>query len=132
MELLLDTCTLLWTLFDDKKLSQEVKEIINNPDNDIFVSSASLWEIAIKNYSHPDLMPFSPLEVFNVLIEQTDFHVLDIHYDAVFSLKNIAEQNIHRDPFDHIILSVAKEEQFSLITCDKNIAKYQDVKIIKY
>ena len=132
MELLLDTCTLLWALFDDKNLPQETKDIINNPDNDIFVSSVSLWEIAIKNNYHPELMPITVEELFNVLIEQTDFSVLDIHYNCFFYLKEFIDQNIHRDHFDQLLLSIAKVEDFTLVTCDKNLVKYEGAKIINY
>ena len=113
-------------------LLKYVKDIINNPKNDIFVSAVSLWEIALKNDSHQELMPFSAKDVVNVMDDETDFQMIDIHYDAFLYLNDFSKQNIHHDPFDHLLLSIAKIEDFSLITCDKNMKKYQGVKIIGY
>ena len=48
MQLLLDTHILLWWLSDDRKLAKGAREIIANPNNDVLVSSASVWEISIK------------------------------------------------------------------------------------
>ena len=120
MELLLDTCSLIWALFDDKKISDKVRELLNNPDNDIYVSSASLWEIAIKNTKHPNLMPYSLDDVYNIIINYTDFIILPIRPNHLLLLESIIKQNIHQDPFDNL----------PIITCDNNIQRYQDIKYI--
>ena len=131
MELLLDTCTFLYAIFDDEKLPKHIKDIISNPDNDVFVSIASLWEIAIKNSKRPETMPYSVEEICN-LMNQTDYSFLPIHYTHFFNLKEIIAQQIHRDPFDHLLLATAKSENFHLITCDENMKKYNDVMLLSY
>ena len=130
MELLLDTCSLIWALFDDKKISDKVRELLNNPDNDIYVSSASLWEIAIKNTKHPNLMPYSLDDVYNIIINYTDFIILPIRPNHFLLLESIIKQNIHQDPFDHIIMATSQVENLPIITCDNNIQRYQDIKYI--
>ena len=130
MELLLDTCSLLWALFDDKKLPESVREMLKNIDTDIYVSSASLWEIAIKNTKHPDLMPYSLDDIYNVIINYTDYIVLPIRPNHLLVLDKIIKQNIHQDPFDHIIMATSQVENLPLITSDSNIKRYQGIKIL--
>lgn len=130
MELLLDTCSLLWALFDDKKLPESVREMLKNIDTDVYVSSASLWEIAIKNAKHPDLMPYSLDDVYNVIINYTDYIVLPILPNHLLVLDEIIKQNIHQDPFDHIIMATSQVENLPLITSDSNIKRYQGIKIL--
>lgn len=130
MELLLDTCSLLWALFDDNKLSKQARDLLENDDNDVYISAASLWEIAIKNLKHPDLMPYSLDDVYNIIVNYTDFMILPIRPNHLLVLDGIIKQNIHQDPFDHIIMATSQVENLSLITCDSNIKRYQDVKCV--
>ena len=96
MELLLDTCTLLYACFDDQMLPKNIKEMIANSDNDIFVSMASLWEIAIKNAKRPESMPYSAEEICDAL-SNADYSILPIHYSHFFLLKDIIHEQIHQD-----------------------------------
>ena len=130
MELLLDTCSLLWALFDDNKLSKQARDLLENDDNDVYISVASLWEIAIKNLKHPDLMPYSLDDVYNIIVNYTDFIILPIRPNHLLVLDGIIKQNIHQDPFDHIIMATSQVENLPLITCDSNIKRYQDVKCV--
>ena len=130
MELLLDTCSLLWALFDDNKLSKQARDLLENDDNDVYISVASLWEIAIKNLKHPDLMPYSLNDVYNIIVNYTDFMILPIRPNHLLVLDGIIKQNIHQDPFDHIIMATSQVENLPLITCDSNIKRYQDVKCV--
>ena len=130
MELLLDTCSLLWALFDDNKLSKQARDLLENDDNDVYISVASLWEIAVKNLKHPDLMPYSLDDVYNIIVNYTDFMILPIRPNHLLVLDGIIKQNIHQDPFDHIIIATSQVENLSLITCDSNIKRYQDVKCV--
>lgn len=132
MELLLDTCTLLWALFDNKRISKEVGELLEDINNDIYVSAASLWEIAIKNSRRPDSMPYSLDEIFNVISNYTDFIILPIKPAHLFALKNVIKQGIHQDPFDHIMIATSQVENVRLVTCDTNILRYQGVELIPY
>ena len=130
MELLLDTCSLLWALFDDNKLSKQARDLLENDDNDVYISVASLWEIAIKNLKHPDLMPYSLNDVYDIIVNYTDFMILPIRPNHLLVLDGIIKQNIHQDPFDHIIMATSQVENLPLITCDSNIKRYQDVKCV--
>ena len=131
MELLLDTHTLLWVISGSDKLPEKIKNLINNYDNKIFVSMVSLWEIEIKHALKPDLMPISAEDVYNSLTV-SDFHLLSVRTEYIVGLLEIIKQNIHKDPFDHLLLSMANDENMTLVTHDDNIQKYHDVSIISY
>ncbi len=63
MKILLDTHILLWTLSNDVKLPDKARKLIENEDNEIYYSIASLWEVEIKHLAHPDVMSVSAKEV---------------------------------------------------------------------
>ena len=132
MELLLDTHTLLWALLEPEKLPDDVKTAIEDINNDIFISTASLLEIEIKHDKNDKLMPYSALDIYNAIIEHADYILLDIRPEYLFKLKEIKDKGIHKDPFDHLLLNTAKIEGFYLVTCDKNIQMYKGISIISY
>jgi len=103
-------------------LSSKAKEIIINPQNTLYFSSASIWEIAIK-------IGLQKLELsFGNLLNEIDmvgFSVLQIENSYLKELTNLPQ--IHKDPFDRLIIATAQVERMTLITADDNIHKY-DVK----
>lgn len=122
---LLDTHTLLWALTDKSKLSEKVQEIIE-PAQNLYVSIASFWEIAIKQSIGKLDLKISPSE----LMEQTEKQYVQIvnitgsHLNQLSSL-----EKIHNDPFDRLLICQAKAEGFKILTKDEIIPKY-DVEII--
>ena len=131
MKILLDTHSLLWSLLDDQMIAG-VKDLINNQNNEIFVSTASLWEIEIKHSIRPESMPFSSSEIVDVLKNRTDISILPIKQSHVALLNSFITQGFHKDPFDHMLLSVAASEDFYLLTHDEKIGKYQGVRLIQF
>ena len=120
MRYLLDTHTILWcTNRRDNKLSKKAEDIITNHQNDIYISSASLWEIAIK-------VGLGKLDInLNRLIselEKVDFTIL--HAENAFLKELVQLPFIHKDPFDRLLVATAISEDMTLITADKNIHKY--------
>lgn len=131
MKLLLDTHTLLWTLSNDNKI-ESVKDIINNLANEIYVSTASLWEIEIKHNLRPDSMPFSAKEIVNIINNFTDFIILPVDQNSICFLDTIIQQGIHKDPFDHLLLATAFSNQLKLLTHDEKISQYEGIDLLKY
>ena len=123
MEYLLDTNALLSIIFNNKGLNAEIEKVLNNRNNRFFVSEMSLWEIEIKHNKHPDLMPFSALQIFELLAD-TNLSFLPVHIFHLAKLKDVYDQKIHNDPFDLLIIATALEESMILITSDKTILKY--------
>jgi len=125
MNLLIDTHVLLWYLIDDSQLSVSSIRKIENPSNNIYVSIASLWEIAIKiNIGKLDLhIPFKKLqkEVLN-----NNFTILPIEFTHTVQLSKL--EPIHRDPFDRILISQALVENFTIISKDTTFSAYKGLK----
>lgn len=130
MDILLDTHTLLWSLFDDDSIPQNIKDLIDNPDNDIYFSVSSLWEIEIKHTKHPQLMPYSMRQIYNVILGKTDFIMLNIRPEYLVILSEALKENVHNDPFDHMIITTAKSEKMKLITHDTMVSKYRGIDVV--
>ena len=125
MNILLDSNILLWSLFEDEQLSAKTKNLISNSSNTIYVSVVSLWEIEIKHQKHKELMPYSFEDIYKIIDEHTDYIFLDLCSEQIGCLKDIMKQNIHSDPFDQMLLSVAKKENVRFLTNDSVLKKYQ-------
>mgnify|MGYP000992066257 FL=1 len=117
---LLDTHTLLWFLRDSPQLSKKALGIITT-ENKVYVSIASLWEIAIKK-SIGKLEFEHSIEKIAELCHEKDILILQIqpkYFDKIIKLPNI-----HNDPFDRLIIAQAIIENLVIITKDTIIPKY--------
>lgn len=126
MRLLLDTHILLWALVDDAKLPKSARDLIEDPANEIYVSAASVWEIAIKHAlargSKTD-MPISGADAIRYC-RAAGYRFLDVsplHAAGVETLPTI-----HADPFDRILVSQALAEPLRLLTADPRVAGYSN------
>lgn len=121
MKILIDTHILLWMLEGDQRLSAEMKSHIVSADT-IFISVASLWECAIKiNLGKLRLNIMELIsELANLSIE-----VLEIKPQHLEMLAKLP--NVHRDPFDRMLISQAKTEPLVLLTEDEKMQAYFSV-----
>lgn len=124
MRYFLDTNIFLWWLNDDKNLKKEVREIIENPLNQIFLSVVCAWEISIKHRSGKLPLRTTLEKCFKDL----SFELLNIKLDHILRLNKLPLY--HKDPFDRILIAQAKTENLTIITTDKKILKYK-VKTLK-
>jgi PIN domain nuclease of toxin-antitoxin system len=119
MRLLLDTHVLLWWLADDRKLAKDARVIIANPDNDVLVSSASLWEIAIK-------VALGRLEIelddLEEAISRNGFRSLPIGFRHALIAGRLP--NLHRDPFDRMLIAQASVEELRVVSHDRVFERY--------
>ena len=120
--LLLDTHIFLWWLFDDHHLPEGIRTIIEDPDNPILVSSASVWEITTK--FRLGKLPQASLVAKNVpsFIDKAGFQALPIH-PAHAQLAGKWDLP-HRDPFDRMLAAQAKLERILLATVDKALFSF--------
>ena len=124
MRLLLDSHSLLWAVFEPKKLSLEAREAIADKDSVVYTSMASLWEIALKqNLGRLDV----PDDFFDA-IKSGGYELLNITIPHIKKYTGLPLH--HRDPFDRLLIAQAISEQLTLITRDKAIGQY-DVSIIR-
>ena len=122
MKILLDTHIALWLLADDNRLSSNARIIIEDTTNELYISTASIWEIAIKNSKRPDSMR-TTAEEFSSYCEQAGIISLPIENKHIFALKDLPD--IHNDPFDRLLLAQASSEGFKLMTHDDKIVRYR-------
>ena len=131
MELLLDTCTLLWMIGGDKNLPKKIVEMIEDDNNTVYISVSSLWEVEIKHQKSKQLMPIDTFDIVNA-IRSTKINNIGFNEEHLMELGFIVQQNIHKDPFDHLLLAIAREEGMVLVTHDNVLTEYQGVKILHY
>ncbi len=125
-EILLDTHMILWAMLDDPKLNDKMRNIILDPNNTIYYSIASMWEVQIK-YDIKK-MPISGIE-FMHYCEQSGYHKLPIDELHVVELAGLVRDEAapyHNDPFDRILISQAKAEGFTFLTHDSLLRGYNE------
>ena len=121
MKLLLDTHLLLWAAGDPSRLSVVARALIEAPDNELFFSAASLWEIAIKRGLGRSDFQVDPRVLRRGLLDNgySELPVSSEHAVTVESLPLI-----HKDPFDRILVAQATVEGITLLTSDSLVAQY--------
>ena len=132
MNLLLDTHILIWALNEDPKLSAKARELILDPDNAIYYSPVSIWEIAIKHAIHPEHIAFTGKELSQYCQEAgfLSVEMRDKHVYALETLTCSVGAPAHHDPFDRMLVAQAKAENLSFLTHDSLIPYYDEKCII--
>jgi len=121
MRYLIDTHVIIWLAKDSTELPKSIKELIERREHEIYICSASLWEIAIKlNLGKLDLK--LPLDKLLGDIKAGGFNVLQVEDEYLCKLSELP--HVHKDPFDRLIISTALVEGLTIITTDENIQKY--------
>ena len=121
MRYLLDTCTLLWW-FDRAGLSPRAQQEIVAPENDIYVSVASAWEIAIK-YSMGRLdSRYEPETLIAAVLEETPTKGLEAKFPHVLAIGALPFH--HKDPFDRLLIAQAQVEKLTIVTPDPLFQPY--------
>ena len=115
---LLDTNILLWWFKRHKGLGPKTQEIIRDPNNVIFVSSVSIWEISIKKGKGNLIVP----DNFKDFLEHEDFTELNITHEHASHILKLPQH--HADPFDRMLISQAVVENLTLISTDNKISQY--------
>lgn len=116
--LLLDTHAFLWWLSDDPSLGTDARQMIGEPRNQVLVSAASIWEISIKQAKGMLEAP----EDLEALVEDEGFTKLPISLFHGQQAGKLPE--IHRDPFDRMLIAQAQAEGLELVTADGIIPQY--------
>jgi PIN domain nuclease of toxin-antitoxin system len=121
MKLLLDSHLLVWSSSTSKRLSLAARSLINDPDNNLFFSAASVWELAIKQDSKKHDVQVDARLLRRGLLDNgySELPVTGEHAVAIRSLPLI-----HKDPFDRILVAQATVEGITLLTADPIVARY--------
>ena len=127
MKLLIDTHVALWLFNEHENLSKTASDCLRDEENELYISVASAWEVAIK-YSLGKLPEFSGgVKRFLQAIHENPIEIIGVASEYVEKVEELPY--IHRDPFDRIIIATALCEVMTILTADENIKKY-DVKQI--
>ncbi|MGI8638917.1 MAG: type II toxin-antitoxin system VapC family toxin [Pyrinomonadaceae bacterium] len=122
MKLLLDTHIFLWLISGDARLPILFRDVIREPINTVYLSTASLWEIIIKYQLGKLPLPQSP-EIY--IPRQRLNHQIKSLAVSESSLKYLVSlPNLHRDPFDRVLISQALGNNLIIITVDPEILNY--------
>jgi PIN domain nuclease of toxin-antitoxin system len=122
MKYLLDTHAFLWFVMDDKRLSTEARFLIKDSKNEIFFSAATAWEMAIKVRLNR-LKIKGNLESF-IMEQLSANNIVPLSITVSHSLYTERLPQIHKDPFDRLIIAQSIVENLQLITKDQDIRKY--------
>ncbi len=127
MNLLLDTHVALWAIVDSPRLSQKARDLIESPRATVWVSVASLWEIAIKHGLGRGDMPVAAAEAARYF-QDSGYRTLSIDPEHAVTIQDLPA--IHQDPFDRMLVAQALTEPMRLLTADTQIAKYSDTIVL--
>ena len=127
MKVLLDTHSFLWWITNDERLSSHARSIISNGDNELLLSSASGWEIAIKARLGRIHLPDKPESFIADQLNLNSIQSLPIYMSHALHVYNLPSH--HRDPFDRMIIAQAQVEDIPILTMDLQITKYE-IKVI--
>jgi PIN domain nuclease of toxin-antitoxin system len=123
MNLLLDTHVALWAITDSPKLPERARDLIQAPKTTVWVSAASIWEIAIKCGMGRGEMPVSGQDAARYF-QESGYRVLPVDVEHALAVESLPAH--HQDPFDRILVAQALVEPMHLMTHDPLVARYSD------
>lgn len=121
MNVLLDTQIVLWVLENNSKLPKAARSILDNLENQLYVSSISIWEIVIKSAIGKLPLPF-PVSQLTRAVNRAGFEQLEFQYEHAAYVATLPL--IHHDPFDRALLAQAFTQPMHLLTHDKTLSRY--------
>jgi PIN domain nuclease of toxin-antitoxin system len=121
MRLLLDTHIFLWTVSGDRRLKEHARTSIRDADA-VYVSAVSIWEAAIKSS-----LGKLDTDIAALASEISRIGFLELPLNALHTVGLSKLPNLHRDPFDRILVAQAMSESLRLVTTDRVLAKYSPI-----
>ena len=122
MRLLLDTCAFLWIVTGDSHLSPKASKLFRDQANEVFLSSVSAWEIAIKHSLGKLPLPRPPAVL--VPDERQRHQILPLALDETAALATAKLPDLHKDPFDRMLVCQAIMGGLTLLTPDPLVTQY--------
>ncbi|HVO22985.1 MAG TPA: type II toxin-antitoxin system VapC family toxin [Candidatus Margulisiibacteriota bacterium] len=122
MKFLVDTHCWLWLQVSPTRLSAETLALLADPANDLLLSAASSWEIAIKYMLGKLPLPLPPAQYVPERMAASGTHALPVEH--AHALQVAALPTHHRDPFDRLLIAQAQLEKLVLVTVDRQLDRY--------
>ncbi|MDP3031316.1 MAG: type II toxin-antitoxin system VapC family toxin [Rhodocyclaceae bacterium] len=123
MNLLLDTHVALWAITDSPRLPKKALELIKSPKSSVWISAATIWEIAIKHSLGRGDMPVSSQDALRYF-RDSGYGFLPVEPEHAAAVEDLPAH--HADPFDRILVAQALVEPMRLITHDAMVARYSN------
>ena len=123
MNLLLDTHVALWAITDSPELSKKARELIESTRSTVWISAATVWEIAIKHSLGRGDMPVSGQDALHYF-QESGYRFLPVEPEHAAAVEDLPSH--HADPFDRILVAQSLVEPMRLITHDAMVARYSD------
>ena len=121
--ILLDTQCWLWMLAAPERFSEAGRVLVTDRNNELYLSAASAWEIAIKHGLGKLELPGSPAEVVPTLMTKSGVSALPIQLSHALQVAQLPQH--HRDPFDRLLVAQAQLENMPILTADTQLAQYE-------
>jgi PIN domain nuclease of toxin-antitoxin system len=121
VKLLLDTHVILWVAGQPEKLSEPTRSFLTMPENSLFFSAASIWEIVIKRGLGREDFKVDPVRLEKMLISHG---YIELPITAEHALRVETLPLLHKDPFDRLLIAQARAEGMQLLTVDASILQY--------
>jgi len=128
MKILLDTCEFLWLVSGDNRLSSMVSSAVRDPQNEVFLSVVSFWEISVKHSIGKLPLPLPPAQFIPAQREKHLIAPLNLDEAAVGQLSLLP--GLRRDPFDRMLICQAKAHGLTLASSDSLIRQYPTVTLL--
>lgn len=122
MRIILDTHAFLWWIADDPRLSRKARALIGSLENEVFVSAASMWEIAVKTALGRLQLPSDPGTFLLEQIDLNGFSPLAVSVEHTLRVLDLPSK--HRDPFDRLLAAQCLAEKTVLVTRDPVFRQY--------
>lgn len=122
MKLLLDTCAFLWLAGKPSRISPAAAQAINDSGNHLYLSDASIWEIALKHFAGKLPLPEAPRTWIPRQVRFFQIRRTEIGQEAIFQSGELPP--VHSDPFDRLLAAQALAEPFYFLSPDKPFRAY--------
>lgn len=133
MNIILDTHIAIWAISNHPMLTEKARKLILDPDNTIYFSSVSVWEVLLKHDSPKNGLTLTP-DHFVEYCEESGYYQLNMASKHVLTAAALDISKVdreHRDPFDRLLLAQAKAENYSFLTHDGRLLLYNEKCVIK-
>lgn len=124
MRYLIDTQILIWFQLNDKQLKANIRAILTDTSNQIFVSDVTLYEIAIKQKINKLQELYANLNDIILVANEDKFQFIPISHTHFLAYDDIPLLSDHKDPFDRLIIATAMRENLSIISADEKFKLY--------
>ena len=126
MKYLIDTHILIWLAISPQEISKDVLRILENPENKVFVSTVSLWEIAIKLSIGKLYLQGLKISYLVQFCEEQNIRIIQLPLSAIEQYQRLPKKENRKDPFDRFLISLSIADNYTLVSADGKVNLYRE------